>query len=1527
VITGWQPTTHRQLPSEVYEADVSTLPLTEEGIHHLFVDGQLMTIARYPNVNSPLEKNWLTVDATAGKNGFTDQALVDYRKPDDYWKGATLRIRNYSWTYMVTEITGFNASTGKITAERLSNQLSQWGYFIDNKLTELDQPGEWYYDAAAQKVYFYPQNGQNPNNLSIEGSTFNIGIQLRAGQNRAKIEQLNFRHYTDKGVHIGGVEDALLQECHFEHNDKGVYLWNSPNVVVKNNTLTDQLQIGIVAQAETGFDVKQSVVENNQITYTSMYRGYGDRDDGVYQGLGISVSGKAYTIRQNIIEDSSHGGIALKGEGSHLIENNVIRRSLLLLNDGGAIVIGSDANVIRGNLLLDTIGNIDESNGCATESKDDSPCPIHPSYGMGIGANPNDSNGTVIENNTIANNAHQGVRLNSFVNSTVHNNVFYNNNSDQLVIEDKFGSQVSRNNSVENNIFYMLTRDKQLGIKLTNDTRHGTLENNYYCNPYNEIILERDSKVYSLAYWQASFSYYDQKSTQCDFHFDEYQVTEVSPSVLTNSSFDTTISDWKKDVEHDTTQTLLDGGSLKATFPTGSDNATVLSPSFPMTEGQLYRLKFSVVGNGFGTIRLRINDVAPDAPERLLWERNLAYDETRKEYEWFFTSPVTTSEGKILLTTYKEDARIYWLDNVTFEPVTATKNDPTQKSVLFINPEATPKTIDLKGVTYSDLDSKTVTGSITLQPFTSQILIYISGDLPPSTTKPVLTINKTGTGTGTVTANAGLGSGINCGTSCLENYEMNSQITLTATPDANSQFAGWEGIGCGDTVTITTDMTCTAIFNSTTTPPPQEDYTISITIQGDGTISSQPKGISCGNTCSATFPAGTAITLIPSSNLDSQFVGFTGDSVCTNAQIVLDQNVNCVANFEPSFAKPFVAPVCTPNNQGSVIGVCNAQGGQLNDTKIEADARVSRVELTGDINNDGWLSNVTVKPEATVSGGKVTGYVTNEGTMKDFEFRGAKLKGGTLAGNITSHQDGTFQDVQLAAETKIEGGKLAGQITGDSQSPATLEKLQIKSGTQLSDVILGEEVKVAEGIRLSGHIQNTGGNTLNNVQFDANAQLTGGQLSGKIEGNLEGMSLLEELTIEANSQLSQVIIGNNVQLSDKVVLIDSEFRGQTLTGVTVGGTLQNTGEGTIQEINFQKDTQIIGGKVAGSIKGNSRAKVELQQVEVQAGSELSDVIIGENVQLPADVVLERGKVHFANSSAIPTDFELMPMLPTVSSAIPCGEQITLPERVDLNNHILVTDNNSSIIGDINNMADVQAESWQMTQNPVYGYLQTIQDDTLHIALQPVSLKRASEEGEQMQIVEQQQTLFTTATGMTLITEPAIQAPCDLQGALAGFGLPQFSLTDNGNLKIPAGEEDWFSARPDWASTPAVTEQFPGIYFSPSTVMTNLSVVTLNFLAQNGELREQKLYPTVAVPEALNAVAEEIATEADNGLINFSLNGQNYRGMMDYLVTMGTSQPENLQLETQTDLNGDNIEDITLIYPTGERQNMFLMPTE
>ena len=79
-------------------------------------------------------------------------------------------------------------------------------------------------------------------------------------------------------------------------------------------------------------------------------------------------------------------------------------------------------------------------------------------------------------------------------------------------------------------------------------------------------------------------------------------------------------------------------------------------------------------------------------------------------------------------------------------------------------------------------------------------------------TQEILTLNKAGTGDGIVTSNP---AGINCGGDCTENYDVDTPVTLTATPDGDSDFAGWSGdADCSDgQVIMDTDKTCTACFS------------------------------------------------------------------------------------------------------------------------------------------------------------------------------------------------------------------------------------------------------------------------------------------------------------------------------------------------------------------------------------------------------------------------------------------------------------------------------------------------------------------------------------------------------------------------------------------------------------------------------------------------------------------------------------------------------------------------------------------
>ena len=82
------------------------------------------------------------------------------------------------------------------------------------------------------------------------------------------------------------------------------------------------------------------------------------------------------------------------------------------------------------------------------------------------------------------------------------------------------------------------------------------------------------------------------------------------------------------------------------------------------------------------------------------------------------------------------------------------------------------------------------------------------------TAPPTAALTVSIAGTGTVTSAP---AGINCGADCAEAFALNTSVTLTATPGAGFNFAGFSGdADCSDgTLTMSAARACTATFTAT----------------------------------------------------------------------------------------------------------------------------------------------------------------------------------------------------------------------------------------------------------------------------------------------------------------------------------------------------------------------------------------------------------------------------------------------------------------------------------------------------------------------------------------------------------------------------------------------------------------------------------------------------------------------------------------------------------------------------------------
>jgi uncharacterized repeat protein (TIGR02543 family) len=131
-----------------------------------------------------------------------------------------------------------------------------------------------------------------------------------------------------------------------------------------------------------------------------------------------------------------------------------------------------------------------------------------------------------------------------------------------------------------------------------------------------------------------------------------------------------------------------------------------------------------------------------------------------------------------------------------------------------------------------------------------------------------LTVARTGTA-GTVTSAP---AGIACGTDCTEAYVAGTSVTLTATPGSGSAFASWSGVCAGQAnpcvLGLTANTSVTATFGTA--------RTLTVAVNGAGTVRSADGRIACPADCSEVYANGTVVTLTATPAAGGTFRGWSG---------------------------------------------------------------------------------------------------------------------------------------------------------------------------------------------------------------------------------------------------------------------------------------------------------------------------------------------------------------------------------------------------------------------------------------------------------------------------------------------------------------------------------------------------------------------------------------------------------------------------------------------------------------------------
>lgn len=313
----------------------------------LFVDGQALHLARWPDndwahIKSPL-------DERTRFNSFEQLPAI----PGDI---DTIQVHIFAgndWFDQFIALSAIDPQTNEISlASKTGYPLASGRrFYLENIRSELNAPGEWYFDQSENQILFVPPLNVSPETIVVSSQKNLLAID---GANRLSFQNISFVHSTDVAIAVNKASDLVFDHIEVGNvGGRGIEVTDSRNVKIANSQIhhTGNGGVQLAGGDRTTLQAANNALHNSHIHHFGRIV--------MTNTPGIEVAGVGSQITHNLVE-ASPGPAIFIGGNEHLLEKNEVHHVCEQASDCGAIYAGRDwtllGNIIRYNSVHDISG-------------------------------------------------------------------------------------------------------------------------------------------------------------------------------------------------------------------------------------------------------------------------------------------------------------------------------------------------------------------------------------------------------------------------------------------------------------------------------------------------------------------------------------------------------------------------------------------------------------------------------------------------------------------------------------------------------------------------------------------------------------------------------------------------------------------------------------------------------------------------------------------------------------------------------------------------------------------------------------------------------------------------------------------------------------------------------------------------------------------------------------------------------------------------------------------------------------------